>query len=532
MSGRKLNWATLILIALAACTTQPPGAGQDSQATPGPHTTITGKVIDTHGEPVPDAIVRLQATNLATTTNEQGSFELGGVPTERAIRLTAFAAGYYILEVDTAAGATDVVFELHAHTDEDNPDYEWLPAGEISIGEGENTGCAECHSADAADLAAGVQLPYDDWLQDAHSQSAVNVRFLTMYSGTDVNGNPSPPTRFVHVRDYGRTPLPPDLTQPYYGPGYKLDFPDTAGNCAACHLPAAAINAPYSVDPTTVTGVGAEGVTCDLCHKVWVANLDADTGLPHSNRPGVLSFEFRRPPEGHQFFAGPYDDVAPGEDTYSPLQQESAYCASCHFGVFWDTQIYNSYGEWLASPYSDPDSGQTCQACHMPPSGVTHFARSDVGGLERDPETIFSHRMPGASDETLLQNAVSMEVSSERQDDQVVVAVDILNDRTGHHVPTDSPLRHMILLVQATDAAGETLVQLDGPTVPEWGGEGDSAQGYYAGLPGTAYAKVLEELWTGVSPTATQRALPATPASRRLGMTERRTPSSHLKKEM
>jgi hypothetical protein len=63
--------------------------------------------------------------------------------------------------------------------------------------------------------------------------------------------------------------------------------------------------------------------------------------------PGVLSFEFRRPPDDHQFFAGPYDDVGfvGSEDTYSSLQTESALCAPCHFGTFWDTTIYNSFGE-------------------------------------------------------------------------------------------------------------------------------------------------------------------------------------------
>jgi hypothetical protein len=30
---------------------------------------------------------------------------------------------------------------------------------------------------------------------------------------------------------------------------------------------------------------------------------------------------------------------------------------------------------------------------------------------------------------------------------------------------------------------------------------GDPDRGYVAGLPGTAYAKILKELWTGVSPT-------------------------------
>jgi hypothetical protein len=30
---------------------------------------------------------------------------------------------------------------------------------------------------------------------------------------------------------------------------------------------------------------------------------------------------------------------------------------------------------------------------------------------------------------------------------------------------------------------------------------GEPAQGYYAGLPGTAYARILQELWTEVAPT-------------------------------
>jgi hypothetical protein len=46
------------------------------------------------------------------------------------------------------------------------------------------------------------------------------------------------------------------------------------------------------------------------------------------------------------------------------------------------------------------------------------------------------------------------------------------------------------------------LTQLRGPRVPDWGGIGNPGQGYYAGLPGKAFAKVLEELWTEISPSA------------------------------
>jgi hypothetical protein len=109
--------------------------------------------------------------------------------------------------------------------------------------------------------------------------------------------------------------------------------------------------------------------------------------------------------------------------------------------------------------------------------------------------------MPGAMDERLLQEAVTMKAAGRFEEGRLVVQVAITNDRTGHHVPTDSPLRHMILLVLATDEQGSLLSQLDGPTVPEWGGKGDPKEGYYAGLPGKAFAKVLEEQWTAISPT-------------------------------
>ena len=215
----------------------------------------------------------------------------------------------------------------------------------------------------------------------------------------------------------------------------------------------------------------------------------------------MLSFEFRRPPEGHQFFAGPLDDVAPGEDTYSPVQRESRFCAPCHFGVFWDTVVYNSFGEWLESPYSDPLNGKSCQDCHMPPLGNTFFAIPEQGGVKRDPQTIFSHYMPGASDQDLMQDALSMDVSADRDQNRVMVTVLLTNDNTGHHIPTDSPLRQMILLVEARDADGNALLQTAGPTVPDWGGIGNPADGFFAGLPGKGFAKILQELWTEISPS-------------------------------
>ncbi len=458
--------------------------------------TVTGVVSDATG-PVAGVTVRIQGTTTSTLTDGEGRFELSGLAEGAPVAVSAWKNGYYCAKADgVLPPATNVALSLRLVQTNDNPDYAWIPpVGQVS--------CASCKP--------GVT---EVWLgNDAHSGSALNARFLSMYNGTDVFGNASPLTRYAVSRDYGSFPLRPDLTQPYFGPGYKLDFPNTAGNCAACHVPGAAVNAPYDTDPNLACGANAYGVHCDFCHKVAGVTLDPSTGLPFPNRPGVLSMDVRRPfptdTERYQLFFGTFDDDnVPMEDTNLPLLRESQFCAACHYGVFWNTVVYNSFGEWLDSPYSDPtsDVAKTCQQCHMPAPTVldgetiTNVA-PDKGGIERDPMAIHAHTSPGAANVQLLQNALTLTASAHQEGDEVRVDVAITNDKTGHDVPTDSPLRELILLVRATDAGGNALPQTSGPTVPEWGGVGDPSLGYYADLPGTAYAKILEELWTEVSPT-------------------------------
>jgi len=465
-----------------------------------PERIIGGIVLDGE-DAVPGAIVRIQTMQYSAVTGSDGEFELA-VPESFSgpVKLTAWAEGYFIGgPVEASPGEQNVAISIHRHSQIDNPGYEWLPSFQ-SAGSGENQGCSECHFRGEA--ASGPLLPVDEWLKDAHSQSAVNPRFLTLHSGKDMSGRRSPFTRYKRTDDYRLVPLSPDPEEPYYGPGYKLDNPDHPGNCGACHIPVEAVHEPNHTDPALVRGVGAEGVNCDFCHKIWDVRLDPVTGLPFPDKPGVLSYEFRRPFEGHQFFAGPLDDIAPGEDTYSGLQKSSQFCAPCHFGIFGDTVVYDSFGEWLRSPYSDEETGKTCQDCHMPNSGADVFAHPEKGGLTRDPNTIVSHRMPGARDPDLLENAVSMTLEAEQLPEGIRVRTRIVNDLTGHHVPTDSPLRHLILVVRAYGSDASELTLKEGPVLPEWCGSGDPADGSYAGLAGRVFVKLLEEIWTGVSPTA------------------------------
>lgn len=138
----------------------------------------------------------------------------------------------------------------------------------------------------------------------------------------------------------------------------------------------------------------------------------------------------------------------------------------------------------------------------MPHSGTSIFARPEKGGLKRAPDTIVSHRMPGTRDIDLLQNAVTLKVEAEQSPDGIRVKTKVSNDFTGHHVPTDTPLRHMILVVRAYDVSNSLLSLKRGEVLPEWCGRGDPESGCYAGLPGKVFIKLLREKWTKITPAA------------------------------
>lgn len=470
------------------------GAGQEQAAS----ATVSGTVLNQKSEPVSGCTVRLQGSTNETVTDENGRFVLAGLSIGSVANVSAWKDGYYCALVKEIQAPRDgIVVTLLPCQNTDNAAYAWIPPTSPDP----KGSCAECHHP--ALVAMSVA--------DAHLKSATNPRFLTMYSGTDMDGNQGTPTRYAPgagTYKFARFPQRPDPGTPYHGPGYILDFPETPGTCCACHIPGVSIA--EDRDPASATGVDRFGIHCDFCHKVADVRLNPATGLPFPRDPGVHSMKLRRPftddPQRPQLFFGTFDDDnIPTEDTKLPLLAESRFCAPCHYGVFWSTVIYNSYGEWLESPYANPNSGKarTCQECHMVSPAewkgtILNNVAPGNGGLERNPSALHSHFT--TVDETLLRNALSMTVATGKKDKIIEVRVQLVNDKTGHHVPSDCPLRHLILHVEATDASGTPLRQVSGPVLPDWCGTGDPAKGYLAYLPGKTYVKLLAERWTGVYP--------------------------------
>ncbi len=471
--------------------------------------------VTSQGKAVAGAIVRVKTTTFETVTDASGKFSLSGFPAKFNVPVTAWRDGYYIGGQTALPWQRDLSIPLEPYRTGDNQKYTWIPPqvtgrtlweeALVKIGLPVTAklsfkhlflplsaklplGCADCHGSSI----------YREYAANAHAKGADNIVFRTVYNGTDTRGNQSPPTRYGFSRDYGRFPLPPDLTQPWYGPGFKLDFPDQAGNCANCHEPGQAVNEPNNTDINKIPANAVRGTHCDFCHKIAAVKLNPTTHIPDENMAGVQSMKICRPAGEPQIFFGPYDDVDVGPDTFLPLQNESRGCAACHSASFWGTPIYQSYNEWLNSPY--PAEGKTCQTCHMKPDGVTANFAPGHGGLDRDPQQIFSHTFPGAADVSLLQHTAKVEVSATRKDNLITVKVAVTNENGGHDIPTDQPMRNIILLVEATDSSGKPLAYQGNQTVPDWGGTG-SNPGNYAGRPGKGYAKILQELWTEVSPS-------------------------------
>lgn len=487
-----LNILLIFDIVLSSC--EP--VARAATAAPPPANPITVTVTSNSGIMITTALARVLGTpNIASVQNNKlmlpdcsaGNF------------VSVWAPGYYIKTFPCNGGAAYSV-QLD-ELEKDNVNYSWESA----------QNCAGCHSESQG------RTEYSEWARDGHARVFVNSYFWNIYMGTDINGNRGRDTSWSINESGQKSRLPSDSK---YNPGFRLDYPSENGNCAYCHAPAAVKAMEQGLNfstwsntaPESHLKVETEGITCDVCHKVSDVRVGQD-GLPFAERPGILSFLFNRPGLNQVFHIGPLIDLKPENPTVtatcSPVFSESRFCAACHYGKFFDTVIYNSYGEWLSSSYSNRETSnfRSCQDCHMP-------SAQEVGNtLPRERAACsaanlnfrnFNHNMMDRynnnGDPDLVRNAARIDITARKEDGRINVAVRVQSVDVGHKFPTDSPLRHLILVVEAKDRNDTPLAQVGGPMIPLWGGSGNADEDY-AGRPGEIYANILQDKDTSLSPT-------------------------------
>jgi hypothetical protein len=403
--------------------------------------------LDESSRPVAGARVGIQGATERVNTDESGRFSLQLA--RPGSRITAWKRGFFITG-EVCNDSRDLTLRLRQHPGKDDADYEWLdPSPDPAATEN----CANCH----AEI-------YRQWTVSNHARSAENRHFLNIFYGTDWLGRPN------------------------VGWNFRSDQPDARAVCSACHLPTVMATSAVAQDPARATGVTREGIHCDFCHKIadtdFTQSLDS-IGLQH----GRDALRLVRPAPGQQVFFGPLDDVDRGNDTFSPLYRSSYSCAGCHEGTLFGVRVYETFTEWLASPYAQ--QGVECQSCHMKPDGVMKNVAPGHGGIDRDPATLSTHHFPGSTDHDFLRSSVDLTLAARRDGNRVFAVATVRPIRVGHRLPTGSPDRHMILVVRATNERGDELARVQGPTVPEAGGIGPLDRGYLYGMAGKLYGKVL-----------------------------------------
>jgi hypothetical protein len=503
---RVIYVSTLLIVSIASSSCDS-SASAAPQTTPTESAPITVKIIDPD---IKTAIARVVGTDQIDSLDQK---ILTFSSCVQGQQISLWAPGHYIKTIP-CNGSSPYQYStpLDAIDPIDNPNYSWIGA---VTGSNPALNCEICHS----DQSPGLN-EYSEWKMDGHSKAMMGPYFWTTYMGMDAQKNPGQQTRWSISGDGQKIRLARDPSLPYYGPGFKLDYPNENGNCIYCHVPAGGWGTEQEIDlPSLVnssfgnyTNVATQGVTCDVCHKVTDVLLGQNQ-LPYVERPGILSFSFMRPASDSQFAVGPRPDVATSsadiKRTCSPVFSESKFCAACHYGKFSDVEIYGSYKEWLDSPYSKSDQNyRSCQDCHMPSSeqiGNTLPSQRSACSETNLKFHDFNHNMMKYGtdgDNTyrviplLVKEAATVNIDEVKiAGGQIKIKVTVVNSGAGHKFPTDSPLRHLILFIEAKDINNNPLTQVSGPMIPK---VGDSD---YAGLPGQIYANILKDKDTNSSPT-------------------------------
>ena len=448
-------------------------------------TIFRGRVTSTYG-PVENARVRIAGKEQYTLTDREGRYEFVAAhrPGTRTI-ITAGKEGWFNngQVADRSGRIRDIV--LNPIYLDDSPDYRFISP----------VTCSRCH----------VKLTrYYDQSKMAHTTS--NPKVLDMYYGTDA------------------------LLRKGIGPGYRLDNPQSDGNCTVCHAPSVAGSIPWSQDLNDVLRSPRtewDGISCDFCHKV--RKVIKDETKP-SGRAAVL--ERQSPARGNSILVfGPYDDVVvpPMAASYNPLFDEGQFCSICHShykkldnGKTWDVgkvysaaewsgfaiggneylPIQTTYQEWKQwqdqLPADDSNKGKKCQDCHMSwrkemlpyDNYIIDGHARQMWGTYRSPKNIRPHHFDGGT-EIQLKTALSLELEGETSGTKLTINAYITNTNGGHWVPTGETMRSVMLLLKVTDSNGKPLNLKKGSRLPDWVGVGKVEEGNYAGLPGAAFARVL-----------------------------------------
>lgn len=272
---------------------------------------------------------------------------------------------------------------------------------------------------------------------------------------------------------------------------------DEAGDCADCHVPRQVIQAHERGEKDIDLGqamdnVADHGIACSFCHAVTEVNLEKGADGRYAER----IWDKVKLEQNEDTWHGPFEtDEAAHDVVQSDIYRSSEICGVCHLNQEKFVSI-STYQDWKIA-FDAGLTNQTCQGCHMPLiEGAVSVAE---GGPER--EGMRRHTFLGARDAGMRAKALSLDLDAQVVDGKLVVKTVVENVGAGHTVPGSSPIRNVILKIEATDANGNPLEYAGDKRglLPPLAGFGNPATGQHgpqdwAGMPGRMYAKVYRSV--------------------------------------
>ncbi len=310
---------------------------------------------------------------------------------------------------------------------------------------------------------------YQEWKTSTMANTVHNPVVYQFYTGTNAKGEKD-------------------------GLGYQGMHPGETGDCADCHVPQLVLDE-HAKGKEVDLGVAMKekldhGISCNFCHTVSDVHIRQDASGRYDTR---IIHTVTQDKSGAKL--GPFKDAkSPAHPTkYSALHRDSKLCAICHLNQEKFLSM-STYKDWQDA-YKAGKVKQTCQGCHMP----LHEEPVElaVGGPKR--QGVRAHTFVGAHDPGMLAKALSLDLKTRVEGDELVVTTTVENVGAGHKVPGAGPIRNVILKIDVTDEKGRPLAYRGDKQglLPPLAGMGNPKTGQrdaqdWAGLPGKMYAKVYK----------------------------------------
>ncbi len=277
-------------------------------------------------------------------------------------------------------------------------------------------------------------------------------------------------------------------------PARQREIEDT---CLRCHAPAQQFPLRAGGSGLSMAGLndlGKEGVSCTVCHQILADGLGTGSSFTANFRIGTANLIFGP-------HANPFTMPMLHHTGFEPREAkhilDSALCGSCHTVI---TEPPGSpqgkpirfveqapFLEWLASSY--PQTGKTCQNCHMPqlqdaqyiahrppggpfpptqartPFGVHEF----IGGnaiipemmARSNPQQAEMLRTTAKRAARQLERGVKLQLTTRQENGFLFADVEVVN-LTGHKLPTGFPSRRIWLRLELTDPQRARLFESGG----------------------------------------------------------------------